>query len=60
MMLQVKNQAGQWINASPIPGTLVCNLGDMLKASCRNCIFNTPGSVLVLLKQECSMTPEAA
>ena len=31
--LQVKNQAGQWINAPPIPGTLVCNLGDMLKVT---------------------------
>lgn len=29
--LQVKNQQGQWINADPIPGTFVCNIGDMLK-----------------------------
>lgn len=29
--LQVKNKQGQWINADPIPGTFVCNIGDMLK-----------------------------
>lgn len=28
---QVKNREGQWINADPIPGTFVCNIGDMLK-----------------------------
>ncbi|KAI3980530.1 hypothetical protein MKX01_025095, partial [Papaver californicum] len=29
--LQVRNQAGEWIWAIPIPGTFVCNIGDMLK-----------------------------
>ncbi|XP_052876513.1 probable 2-oxoglutarate-dependent dioxygenase At3g50210 isoform X2 [Gossypium arboreum] len=29
--LQVRNQAGEWISAPPIPGTFVCNIGDMLK-----------------------------
>ncbi|PKA65840.1 S-norcoclaurine synthase 1 [Apostasia shenzhenica] len=29
--LQVKNQAGEWIYAVPVPGTFVCNIGDMLK-----------------------------
>lgn len=29
--MQVKNQQGQWISADPIPGTFVCNIGDMLK-----------------------------
>lgn len=29
--VQVKNKQGQWINADPIPGTFVCNIGDMLK-----------------------------
>ena len=28
---QVKNAAGQWVAADPIPGTLVCNIGDMLR-----------------------------
>ena len=31
--LQVKNAAGQWISAAPMPGTFVCNIGDMLKVS---------------------------
>ncbi|XP_057969144.1 probable 2-oxoglutarate-dependent dioxygenase At3g50210 isoform X2 [Malania oleifera] len=29
--LQVKNHSGEWIWAAPIPGTFVCNIGDMLK-----------------------------
>lgn len=29
--LEVKNLAGEWISAPPIPGTFVCNIGDMLK-----------------------------
>lgn len=28
--LQVRNPAGEWIEAPPIPGTLVINIGDML------------------------------
>ncbi|XP_074564032.1 homoarginine-6-hydroxylase 2-ODD-233 isoform X2 [Curcuma longa] len=29
--LQVQNKNGEWISAPPIPGTFVCNIGDMLK-----------------------------
>ncbi|XP_047310775.1 probable 2-oxoglutarate-dependent dioxygenase At3g50210 [Impatiens glandulifera] len=29
--LQVRNVSGEWISAPPIPGTFVCNIGDMLK-----------------------------
>ncbi|GAB2282639.1 hypothetical protein Dimus_017177, partial [Dionaea muscipula] len=29
--LQVRNHSGEWICAPPIPGTFVCNIGDMLK-----------------------------
>ncbi|CAL9184964.1 unnamed protein product [Musa hybrid cultivar] len=29
--LQVRNRSGEWISAPPIPGTFVCNIGDMLK-----------------------------
>ena len=29
--LQVKNAEGHWITAYPVPGTFVCNIGDMLK-----------------------------
>jgi isopenicillin N synthase-like dioxygenase len=28
--LQVRNRAGEWVEATPIPGTLVCNIGDLL------------------------------
>ncbi|XP_073100599.1 homoarginine-6-hydroxylase 2-ODD-233-like isoform X1 [Elaeis guineensis] len=29
--LEVRNRSGEWICAVPIPGTFVCNIGDMLK-----------------------------
>ncbi|VVB04224.1 unnamed protein product [Arabis nemorensis] len=29
--LQVRNLAGDWISAIPIPGSFICNIGDMLK-----------------------------
>lgn len=29
--LQVRNLAGEWIEAPPVPGTLVCNIGDLLQ-----------------------------
>ncbi|XVF61228.1 hypothetical protein PTKIN_Ptkin08bG0113100 [Pterospermum kingtungense] len=29
--LEVRNLSGEWIAATPIPGTFVCNIGDMLK-----------------------------
>ncbi|KAG2329453.1 hypothetical protein Bca4012_020983 [Brassica carinata] len=29
--LQVRNLGGEWISAIPIPGSFVCNIGDMLK-----------------------------
>jgi hypothetical protein len=31
MWFQVQNRSGEWIYATPIPGTFVCNIGDMLK-----------------------------
>lgn len=29
--LEVRNHSGEWISAPPVPGTFVCNIGDMLK-----------------------------
>jgi len=29
--LQVRTKAGDWVEAPPIPGTLVCNIGDLLQ-----------------------------
>ena len=29
--LQVKNARGEWITAAPVPGSFVCNVGDMLR-----------------------------
>ena len=27
----MRNAAGAWVAADPVPGTLVCNIGDMLR-----------------------------
>ncbi|KAM3213580.1 hypothetical protein ACQJBY_066151 [Aegilops geniculata] len=29
--LEVRNLSGEWIQAKPVPGTFVCNIGDMLE-----------------------------
>lgn len=44
--LQVKNQQGQWISADPIPGTFVCNIGDMLKVWSNGMYKPTPHRVI--------------
>lgn len=44
--LQVKNQQGQWISADPIPGTFVCNIGDMLKVWSNGLYQPTPHRVI--------------
>ncbi|RYR28692.1 hypothetical protein Ahy_B01g052849 isoform B [Arachis hypogaea] len=31
ILLKVRNLSGEWISAPPVPGTFVCNIGDMLK-----------------------------
>ena len=38
--LEVRNVAGEWIQAPPIPGTLVINLGDLM-ARWTNGIYNS-------------------
>lgn len=43
--LQVKSKAG-WIEAPPIPGTLVCNIGDMLDRMTGGWYRSTPHRVL--------------
>jgi hypothetical protein len=30
-LFKIRNLSGEWISAPPIPGTFVCNIGDMLK-----------------------------
>ena len=39
--MQVKNQQGQWISADPIPGTFVCNIGDMLKVRYKSSTYDS-------------------
>ena len=43
VIYQVQNRAGEWIYATPIPGTFVCNIGDMLK------VFSLLASLLIYL-----------
>lgn len=44
--LQVLNKSGQWIEAPPIPGTLVVNLGDMLCRCSNNRFLSTVHRVI--------------
>jgi len=44
--LQVKNTNGQWIYANPIPGTFICNLGDMLRIWTNDVYQSTPHQVI--------------
>lgn len=44
--MQVKNAKGQWITAAPIPGTFVCNVGDMLKVYTNGLYEPTPHRVI--------------
>lgn len=44
--LQVQNCEGQWIDAAPIPGTLVVNIGEMLQIWSNNYFQATPHRVI--------------
>lgn len=44
--LQVKNRFGEWIWAPPIPGTFMCNIGDMLKILSNGLYESTPHQVI--------------
>lgn len=44
--LQVRNRAGQWIDAPPIPDTFVINIGDMLERWSNDLFVSTPHRVI--------------
>lgn len=44
--LQVQNAQGQWVNARPIPGTLVVNVGDLLSRWTNGEYRSTPHRVI--------------
>jgi polar amino acid transport system ATP-binding protein len=43
--LQVKSRSGQWIQAPPVPGTFVCNIGDILDRMTGGLYRSTPHRV---------------
>ncbi len=50
--LQVRNPAGEWVEASPIPGTFVVNLGEMLARWTNDVFTATPHRVINRAGQE--------
>ncbi len=44
--LQVKNSAGDWIEAPPVPGTFTINIGDMMQRWTNDIYGSTPHRVL--------------
>jgi len=44
--LQVRNRDGDWIDAPPIEGTFVINIGDMLERWSNNLFVSTPHRVV--------------
>ncbi|GJP42644.1 hypothetical protein CLOM_g2184 [Closterium sp. NIES-68] len=44
--LQVKNKAGEWVDAPPVPGSFVVNIGDMLKLWTNGLYQPTPHRVV--------------
>ncbi len=44
--LQIKGRDGVWFDAPPIPGTLVCNIGDMLDRLTRGVYRSAPHRVI--------------
>ena len=44
--LQVKNRSGEWIDAPPIDGTFVINIGDMLERWSNDLFVSTPHRVV--------------
>ena len=49
--LQVQNGEGKWIDAPPIDGTIVVNLGEMLQLATRGYFLATPHRVLNVERQ---------
>lgn len=44
--LQVQNRGGQWVEAPPIPGTFLVNIGDMLQRWTNDLFVSTPHRVI--------------
>ncbi|CAL5326214.1 unnamed protein product [Camellia sinensis] len=52
--LEVRNQSGEWISTPPVPGTFVCNIGDMLKV----CNFTTLQYLLLSFHRVINKSPK--
>jgi isopenicillin N synthase-like dioxygenase len=44
--LEVQDHDGRWIAVNPPPGSLVCNIGDMLQRLCNHCLPSTTHRVV--------------
>jgi isopenicillin N synthase-like dioxygenase len=48
--LQAKTVSGEWVEVTPIPGTFIINIGDMLQKMTRGLYKSTPHRVQNQLK----------
>ncbi|WP_321897040.1 isopenicillin N synthase family dioxygenase [Burkholderia cepacia] len=44
--LQVRNRQGEWVEATPVEGTLVCNIGDLLNRWSNEFLSSSPHRVM--------------
>ena len=56
--LQVKNASGSWVDAPPVEGTFVCNIGDMLEDAAGNTVASGNADVEMYVAEAIKGTKE--
>lgn len=53
--LEIRRRDGAWIEAPPVPGALICNIGDLLMRWTNDVYVSTPHRVRVPKRERCSI-----